>query len=75
MTNSARWRRLGQALLFAFLTPFASYATPFYNYTVAARTGVDLDGSGFVASSITRALQNGGGVPLPSIPEPSVQAA
>ena len=28
-------------------------ASPFYDYRIIARTGVDLDGSGFVASSIS----------------------
>jgi len=53
--KTPRQRRSAFALgiLTALVGSLPTLATPFYTYSIAARTGVDLDGSGFVASSIS----------------------
>jgi hypothetical protein len=53
--KTPRQRRSAFALgiLTAIVGTLPALATPFYTYSIAARTGVDLDGSGFVASSIS----------------------
>jgi hypothetical protein len=63
MKSPRHWRSaLARRFLFLFacLAFFAvassAAASPFYTYTIVARTGVDLGGSGFVANSISPAV-------------------